>query len=373
MLTDRSRLDGYCNALKSVITPDSVVLDLGAGIGIFSILACEYGAKKVYAVEANPLIKLVKETAVERGYQSRIQILQDFSHSLELEKKANVMVSDIHGGFPLYESSIETIIDARNRLLTKDAILIPSKETIKFAPSQSEKIYKENVSKFLGEFKGFKVPSSERFVLNRWFSAKDENEILLSESAIFAEIDYRTVDQTSFSSELVWEINQEGSLDGFRGWFESELSRSNLISNSIDKEETTYARPFFPLEQRVDVNSGDIVKVLFTADYEDDEYFWSWRTKIFEQGTKNQLKAEFVQSSLASVFLAPDVALKQSEYFIPSPNKTAEIDLFILNLIDGKTLQGDIAETLVEKYSEKFKTYDDGLNYVSAISQKYSE
>ncbi len=373
MLTDKKRLDAYVRALKDAINSDSIVLDLGAGTGIFSVLACDFGAKKVYAVEANPLIKLLDNVIGERGYESKIEVIQEFSNEIDLKEKANVLISDIHGGFPLHESSIETIIDARKRLLTNDAVLIPRKETIYFAVSQSSKIYEENVTKYLQDFHGFKISSSERFVHNRWFGAKDEDEKLLTGSQMFAEINYRTIEETSFTAELEWKITEDGTAHGLRGWFENELSDDNGVSNAIGIEETTYAKPFFPFQEPVDVKKGDVVLTQISANYEKGNYTWSWKTKILEQGSVNKIKANFTQSVLASMFIDPKVMLKQSEYYVPNKNETAAIDLFIINSMDGEMMHGDTADALLEKYPKKFKSFDESLEYVAEISRKYSK
>lgn len=373
MLTDSKRLDGYVRALKKVVTDDSVVLDLGAGTGIFSILATEYGAKKVYAVEYNNLINLLKEVIDKRGFESKIKIFHNISTEIEFEQKANVLIFDLHGGFPLIDSSIETIIDARERLLTKDAVFIPKKENIYFAVSQSDKIYKDKVSNFLQEFYGFRIPSGNRLVCNRFFSAKSKKEKLLSEPETFAEIDYRTIDQTSFENNLEWEIKEDGTAQGLRGWFENELSDGIGLSNSIEVEKTTYSSPFFPFENEVKVKKGDIVRSYISAKYENSDYIWSWKTEIFEQGDFTKLKANFNQSQFASMYLDPKTSLKKSEYFVPEPNETAEIDLFTLTQMNGESMQGDIADALIEKFPDKFKTFEEALEYAFVISQKYSK
>ncbi len=54
-------------------------------------------------------------------------------------------------------------------------------------------------------------------------------------------------------------------------------------------------------------------------------------------------------------------------------NETAEIDLFILDLMDGENMQGDIADALVEKYSKRFKTFDNAIEYIFGLSQRYCE
>lgn len=373
MLTDNTRLEAYINSLKQTITSESIVLDLGAGTGIFSVLACEFGAKKVYSVEVNPLINLLHEVIKDKELTSKIEVIQTLSTEIELSNKANVMISDIHGAFPLFESSIETIIDARQRLLTKDAVLIPKKESIYFAVSESSEIYFDNVTKYLQEFYGFRIPSGNRLVFNRFFSAKSETEKLLTEPQIFVEIDYRTIKQTSFEYNFEWKITEDGTAHGLRGWFENELSNGFGLSNSIEVEKTTYSSPFFPFEKEISVKKGDVVRCHVSAKYENSDYIWSWKTQIFEQDDFTKLKADFNQSQFASMYLDPKISLKKSEYFVPIKNETAEIDLFILRLINGESMQGDIADALTDQFPEKFKSFEEALEYAFVISQKYSK
>ena len=46
-----------------MIRPGCVVLDIGTGAGIWALLACKFGARKVYAVDKNPAIGLAHELA----------------------------------------------------------------------------------------------------------------------------------------------------------------------------------------------------------------------------------------------------------------------------------------------------------------------
>lgn len=372
MLTDSARLDAYVGALTEIITPESVVLDLGAGTGVFSVISCELGARKVYAVEVNPLIKLVQETAAARGIADRLEIIQKHSGEVELEEKANVLVTDIHGAFPLYESSIETIIDARERLLTDDAILLPSRETIYFAVSEAEDIYEKQVSRYLREFHGFKIPASDRLVRNRWVSMRSEHESLLTPAAVFAEIDYREVEDTSFSAEMEWTIERNGVAHGLRGWFENVLYGDHGVSNSIDARDSTYAAPFFPFEHPVEVIEGDRVTARVAATYDSGDYAWSWRT-AFRGPEGPQVKAEFNQTVMASLVIDPKAALKRSEYFAPKLGLEGEIDSLILTKMDGETLSGDIADLLIEKYPEKFGSFEEAIERVYSMTGRYSE
>src|SRR6266508_1892420 len=47
MLTSQVRMDAYIEALRRTVTPTSVVIDLGSGTGIWSLLACRVGAPRL--------------------------------------------------------------------------------------------------------------------------------------------------------------------------------------------------------------------------------------------------------------------------------------------------------------------------------------
>ena len=51
MMGDRVRMEAYTLALRQAVKPGSVVLDIGTGTGIFAVLACQFGARVVYALE----------------------------------------------------------------------------------------------------------------------------------------------------------------------------------------------------------------------------------------------------------------------------------------------------------------------------------
>ena len=47
MIANAPRSEPYVEALRTTVTPDSVVLDLGCGPGLFALLAGSFGARRV--------------------------------------------------------------------------------------------------------------------------------------------------------------------------------------------------------------------------------------------------------------------------------------------------------------------------------------
>src|ERR1043166_4351398 len=113
MIRDRIRTDAYARALRQCVTPDSVVLDMGTGVGIWALLACQFGARKVYAVDPNDVIQIAQEMAADAGHADRIEFIQDMTTRIMLPQKADVIVSEMHGVLPFFEQNLASIIDAR--------------------------------------------------------------------------------------------------------------------------------------------------------------------------------------------------------------------------------------------------------------------
>ena len=194
---------------------------------------------------------------------------------------------------------------------------------------------------------------------------------LLSDSQVFAELDYRTIEETSYSKTLSFEINKKGLAHGLRGWFECEIGDDLMTTNSLDNPETVYGAPFFPFETIIEVDAGDSIEVRLDAVFEKGDYLWHWTVKIFDKDKKS--KAAFNQTTMNGSFIAPQDLLKQSEYFIPKQNSDAEIDSLILNKMDGENMQGDIADELLEKFPARFADFEEALSRVSQISQRYTD
>jgi len=125
MLNDAQRKQAFIDAIREVVRPDDVVLDLGTGSGILAVAAAQAGARQVYAVEPSSIIRLAERVAAVNGVANRIAFLRGWSSHIELPEKATVLTTDIIGNESLEMRLWETLADARERLLTPDARMIP--------------------------------------------------------------------------------------------------------------------------------------------------------------------------------------------------------------------------------------------------------
>ena len=77
MFINKARMNAFAAALRQVVTAKTVVLDIGAGTGIFALLACQYGARRVYAIEPDDAINLAREVAAANGFSDRLTCIQE--------------------------------------------------------------------------------------------------------------------------------------------------------------------------------------------------------------------------------------------------------------------------------------------------------
>jgi 2-polyprenyl-3-methyl-5-hydroxy-6-metoxy-1,4-benzoquinol methylase len=125
MLRDRPRNRAFLQALQQRVKPGSIVLDIGAGQGIWAITAAKLGAKYVLAVDTDELLLgLIKRLARENGVGDIVFPRCGYSTSLQLEREFDVVVSEIIGVHGFDENIVQVLHDARERFLKPGGALI---------------------------------------------------------------------------------------------------------------------------------------------------------------------------------------------------------------------------------------------------------
>lgn len=193
MIADAIRTDAYLAALRQSIDPNSVVLDIGAGTGIFALLACQLGARHVYAVEPSDQIGVARELAKDNGYGDRITFIQSLSSKISLPEPVDVVVSDLRGTLPLFQRHIPVMIDVRQRFLAANGVLIPQKDTLWAAVVEAPKLYQKVEQPWHNSPYGLNMAAARQRAINTTQKGLVTPEQFVVEPQVWATLDYRTI------------------------------------------------------------------------------------------------------------------------------------------------------------------------------------
>src|SRR5215475_4813128 len=192
MIADKARMQAYEAALRRVVGPDSVVLDLGSGSGIMAFLACRLGVRQVIAVESDNVVQLARQIAAANGWATRIEFLQGLSTTVEPPRRCDVVVSDLHGVLPLFARHIPTIVDVRERWLVEGGIQVPREESIFAAVIESQSVWDRHFRGWTADV-GVDFSPALQVLCGSFRRVVLGPETLLTDPARWASIDYRTV------------------------------------------------------------------------------------------------------------------------------------------------------------------------------------
>jgi len=372
MIADQVRMKPYVEALRQSVKPGDVVIDLGAGTGIFALLACRFGARRVYAIEPDDAIHIAREIAAANGFADRIEFIQDYSTKVALPEKAQVIVSDLRGVLPLYDGHLKTLADGRARLLADGGVLIPQRDTLWAAVISAPESYSFYAAPWDDHNYGFDMLKARQATINGWGSAKVNPEQLLVEPKEWAKVDYAAIDQVNFHARLDWTVEQAGEAHGMAVWFDTTLCDGVGFSNAPGQGASVYGKAFFPWIASVALAPADQINVEIKADLVDDDYVWTWKTRVFDQGKPESVKANFNQSTFFASVHSPAQLRRQSDEFVPALNEDGAMDQFILGVMNGERRQGVIANQLIERFPHRFESWRDALTHVAKLSKRYS-
>jgi protein arginine N-methyltransferase 1 len=372
MIRDTTRMDAYIRALQQAVRPGCTVLDIGSGTGIFSLLACRLGAGHVHAVEPDDAIQVARTMAADNGCEDRITFYQKLSTEVILQKKAEVLISDLRGSLPLFEFHIPAIIDARQRLLVSGGTMIPQADSLWAALVAAPDLYKFYTEPWLKNNLGLKMHAGQPFVVNSFRKVNLKLEQVLVQPRCWATLDYEIIQDPNIRGELTWNIENTCTAHGLAVWFDTILQEDIGFSNAPGQPELIYGQLFFPWAEPVELQPDDSVSISIRADLIGDDYNWKWDTRIVNGQERQTVKAEFKQSTFYGQPLVPANLRKQASKFVPNLEENGKVDLFILNLMDGSRTLEEIALKVKDRFSDKYKDWPEALNRARELSGKYS-
>lgn len=372
MIADRIRTGAYMEALRAVIRPGAVVMDIGTGPGIMAVQACQLGAKHVYAIEPGEIIQIAREIAAANNCADKIEFFEDVSTNVTIPVRADVIVSDLRGVLPYYAQHIPSIVDARRRFLAPGGTLIGREDRVWAAIVDAPKRYSKIVGPWARDLPGQDLSPARRKVVNEFHRMQAAPELLLTCPNLWVALDYTHIENPDVQGELTWTVKRDGTGHGIVIWFDADLADGVGFSNRPGSATVIYGSMFLPWQEPVPLVAGQTVCVHLQAKLMAEDYFWRWVSRIEAAGQAGKIAAEFDQSVLQGAVLSLEKLRKSASTYIPQLSTEGLLRRRVLDLMDGRASLEEVARQLTTEFPERFARWQQALSFAGAVSTENS-
>lgn len=265
MLHDGPRNRAYTTAIQRAVQPGMTVLEIGTGAGLLSLIAAAAGAR-VYTCEANPLVAAAAALIVRRnGLQDRITVIPKRSDAVEvaedLPKRADMLISELFDA-NLYGANVVSIIaDAKERLLSPNATVLPPRAQLRFALIAHElPPQRRPLSEIEGfDFAAFNVLSPRYSSILR---SRAERHRLMSAPASALAADFEADAPFGEGETRLSLISTGGRVAAIAQWLRVDFGGGLVLENDpFEGPVSHWGSPVHPLTQPLETAAGDVVEV----------------------------------------------------------------------------------------------------------------
>lgn len=233
LVRDTVRNAAYEAALARSVGPDSLVLDIGAGTGLLGLMALRAGAGQVVACEMNPATAwMAMDVARANGVADRLRIIAKKSTDLvlgeDLERPADVIVSEIVDNALLGEGVLPTHRDAVPRLLRPGGQVIPGEGAIMVALGHDPTLERRR----MGVHEGFDLSAFNRLAPpSHKFAVGTPGVRLLSRPAALFNFAFDRPDNwPAFDADIPVIVEEAGTANSILQWLRLDLDRSGAAN-----------------------------------------------------------------------------------------------------------------------------------------------
>ena len=335
MALDSVRNDAYAHALRWVIGPDSVVLDLGAGTGVFGLMAARMGARRVYLVEPTDVLAVAQEIVNANGLQDVVQCLHGRLEDVVIPEPVDVIVSVMTGNFLVSEDLLPILFDARDRLLKPDGHLVPSAAVMEATLVSAPPVYAANVECWRAPQHGVDLSAARPYAANSLAYGPDgiRDATFMADPAELLTLDFRTSTYDAVRATLKMTVTMSGVCDGIAGWFRMQLG-DRWLSTSPRADATHWSTVYMPVDPPVALEKGEHVTLQIDRQPKGD---WAWRLRTPHGARKH--------STLLSAPMSTTTLEKASTQYVPPVNADVAATAVVLSCIDGSASVDSIASS----------------------------
>lgn len=366
-LADTARLDAFDAAIRSTVRPGDVVLDLASGTGILGLLACQAGARRVYAIEVGGIVELARELATANGYGDRIVAIYELASRAQLPERVDVIVTDGAGHFGFDAGIIENLSDARQRFLKPGGRIIPTSLTLSIAPVDAPEPLQQ-VGFWREPLRGLSFAPAAAIARNTGYPRHLQPHELAAPAADLLTFD-PSVPARTLSARASFAVGRAARISGIGGWFAAELAPGITLTNAPGAANRINRNNIFlPLRESVGVGAGDVVNVSIFI--QPAQLIVRWRVDI--ASADGTIRHATDACTFAGMLIPREDVARTRPGFQPTLTPAGRARKSVLDLCDGVRTIAEVESELLERHRDLFADRADAAAFVAEVVTRYS-
>jgi hypothetical protein len=262
------------------VRPGDLVIDVGAGSGLLSMLCMRAGARHVYALERGAAMVLLAKRLIELNQMSTgIEVVQTHSRHWQPPEPADVILCETLGFAALDEGFRASLVDARERMLRPGGLLLPGSLCILAVPVQSSASQPDIpcLDTILGLNYQPLGGIMRKALQRRSIAYSDE----LAVPRVLFDLDCYTMKNTErLKTRVVFPLTRVGILAGFALWFDAELAQGVHLENRRPDMRNHWGQAYLPSGRSLPVVPGQSVALSIEMSDREGPLSISWDATV---------------------------------------------------------------------------------------------
>jgi protein-L-isoaspartate O-methyltransferase len=268
LVHDIARNRIYETVFRRAIRPGSRVLDIGAGTGLFAMMAARAGAGEVITCEAIPQVATVVSDVVARnGLAGRVRVIAKRSSDLEfgsdLDGPVDMIVWDNLANNLIGAGALPAIEQAVRRLARPGAPVIPARGRIQVALAEDRTALREQMS----NVEGFDLTPFNRLA-PAWYQLPRDKErvVLRSEPGDLFTFDFESGGPFPEARGTVTLSASGGRANGVVQWVHLDIDDEESYQFPCAEKTSASGGMFYPLLRPMEMTAGDTLRICGSHD-----------------------------------------------------------------------------------------------------------
>jgi len=367
MAGDAVRVDAFRRGIEAAVRPGDVAIDLGCGLGTYALFACRAGARKVYAIEREPVILAARQIAKKNGYADRIVFVRADARTVELPEKADVLVTEDFSATFIEAETADLIAGARRRLLKPSGTMVPASVEVFGAPAHCPGLYARMDRWAASEEVAYGIDFSPTrdMAMNCIHQANFRLSHLLGPPKRLHRVDLGAPTPFPFDTVLRVRARKNGTVHGLAVWFEAQLAPRVRLSNAPGQPPTLWGQGLLPLARPIRVRKHAMITVDVAVRFsrDSDRAWWQWEVSAGGERADGTTFRSFPTSQ-------GDLEAGSRRHR-PGLSPEGEITVCVLRMLKTGCTILEVARRLRRRFPRRFGALRDALNRAAADARRF--